>query len=145
MLTKEFPDQHDATLVLQLYDLRRESVLRESRSAVHSKYRPTGLDEAIAVLKQDHPLNAAFRQVAGYWEMVYGLFKWGILHPDFAIESCGEGMVLFAKVEPWLAEIRAQKTGVQFVNAEWVATQTDAGKRLMERLRPRYAPPAAAR
>jgi hypothetical protein len=67
------------------------------------------------------------------------MVKWGILHPDFALESCGEGMVLFAKVEPWLEQVRAQETGVQFVNAEWVATQTEAGKRLMERLRPRFA------
>lgn len=145
MLTKEYPDHHDATLVLQLYDLRREAVMRESRAAVHARFRPASAEEAIAVLKQDHPLNAAVRQVVGYWEMVYGMFKWGILHADFAMESCGEGLVLYAKVEPWLAEVRAQRTGVQLVNAEWVATQTEAGKRLMERLRLRYAPPAAAR
>jgi hypothetical protein len=143
--TKDYPDHHDAELVLQLYDLRRESVMRESRAALHAGYRPADAAEATAVLKQGHPLNAAFRQVAGYWEMVYSMFKWGILHPDFALESCGEGLVLFAKVEPWLAEIRAQNTGVQFMNAEWVATETAAGQRLMERLRQRYAPPVAAR
>lgn len=143
MLTKEFPDHHDATIVLQLYDLRREDVMRESRAVIHSKFRPTTAEEAIAPLRMDHPLNAPLRQVAGYWEMVYSMFKWGILHADFALESCGEGMVLYAKVEPWLEQIRAQKTGVQFANAEWVATQTEAGKRLMERLRPRYAAGAA--
>jgi hypothetical protein len=139
VLTKEFPDQHDASLVLQLYDLRREGLMRESRAVIHTKFRPTTVDEAIAPLKMEHPLNAPLRQVVGYWEMVYGMVKWGILHPDFALESCGEGMVLFAKVEPWLEQVRAQETGVQFVNAEWVATQTEAGKRLMERLRPRFA------
>jgi hypothetical protein len=143
VLTKEFPDQHDAALVLQLYDLRREGVMRESRAAIHTKFRPTSADEAIAPLKQDHPLNAPLRQVAGYWEMVYSMLKWGVLHPDFALESCGEGLVLFAKVEPWLEQVRAQKTGVQFHNAEWVATQTEAGKRVMERLRPRFAAGAA--
>lgn len=144
MLRKEYPDHHDAEIILQLYDLRREAVMRESRAAV-TRFRPANADEALAVLKQDHPLNAAVRQVVGYWEMVYGMMKWGILHPDFALESTGEGMVLYAKIEPWLAEMRAQKTGVQFNNAEWVATQTEAGKKLMERLRPRYAPAAKAR
>lgn len=145
VLTKEFPDHHDATIIMQLYDLRREGVMREARAAVTSRFRPSNVEEAVAVLKQEHPLNGALRQVVSYWEMVYGMMKWGILHPDFALESTGEGMVVYAKIEPWLAELRAAKTGVQFNNAEWVATQTEAGKRLMERLRPRYAPVAAAR
>lgn len=145
MLRKEYPDQHDAELILQLYDLRREPVMRESRAAIYARFRPANAEEAVAILKQDHPLNAALRQVVGYWEMVYGMMKWGILHPDFALESTGEGMVVYAKMEPWLAEVRAQKTGVQFNNAEWVATHTEAGKKLMERLRPRYAPAAAGR
>ena len=143
MLTKDYPDHHDATIIMQLYDLRREGVMREARAAVASRFRPTSVEEATAVLKQDHPLNGALRQVVSYWEMVYGMMKWGILHPDFALESTGEGMVVYAKMEPWLVEVRAQKTGVQFNNAEWVATHTEAGKKLMERLRPRYAPAAA--
>ncbi len=144
MLTKEYPDHHDASIVLQLYDLRREAVMRESRAAIFSRFRPTTADEAVAALKSDHPLNAALRQVVGYWEMVYSMFKWGILHPDFAMESCGEGLVLFAKVEPFLMEIRAQKSGIDFANAEWVARETEAGKRRMERLRPRFAPQVRA-
>jgi hypothetical protein len=144
VLKKEYPDNHDAEIILKLYDLRRESLMRESRAAV-TRFRPSGADEAIAVLKQDHPLNAAMRQVVSYWEMVYGMMKWGILHPDFALESSGEGLVLFAKIEPYLADMRAQKTGIQFNNTEWVATQTEAGKKLMERFRQRYAPAAAVR
>ena len=145
VLTKEYPDNHDANIVLQLYELRREAVMRESRAAIYSRFRPANAEEAVAALKQDHPLNSALRQVVSYWEMVYGMMKWGILHPDFALESTGEGMVLFAKMEPYLVQVRAQNTGVRFLNAEWVATQTEAGKKLMERLRPRYAPKAAAR
>ena len=145
MLTKEYPDHHDATIIMQLYDLRREGVMREARATVASKFRPQNSDEATAVLKQDHPLNGPIRQVVSYWEMVYGMMKWGILHTDFALETTGEGLVLFAKMEPYLAEVRAQKTGVQFNNAEWVATHTEAGRKLMERLRLRYAPAVATR
>jgi hypothetical protein len=145
VLTKEFPDHYDATIIMQLYDLRRESVMREARAKIASKFRPENAEEAVAVLKQDHPLNGALRQVVSYWEMVYGMMKWGILHPDFALESTGEGLVVFAKFEPYLADVRAAKTGVQFLNAEWIATETEAGTRLMERLRPRYAPAVAAR
>ena len=145
MLTKEYPDHHDAEIIMQLYDLRREGVMREARATVATRFRPTTSDEAIAVLKQDNPLNGPIRQVVSYWEMVYGMMKWGILHPDFALESTGEGLVLYAKMEPYLAEVRAQRTGVQFNNAEWVATHTEAGRKLMERLRPRFAPVVATR
>ena len=80
MLTKEYPDHHDATIILQLYDLRREALMRESRAAVYSRFRPQNVEEAVAVLKQDHPLNSALRQVVGYWEMVYGMARHGIIH-----------------------------------------------------------------
>lgn len=142
MLTKEYPDHHDASLIMQLYDLRREALMRESRAAV-TRFRPASVEEAVAIVKQEHPQNAALRQVVSYWEMVYGMMKWGVLHADFALESNGEGLVLFAKIEPYLAEMRALNTGVQFVNTEWVATQTEVGKKLMERLRRRYGPAAA--
>lgn len=145
MLTKEFPDHHDATIIMQLYDIRREGVMRDARASIASRFRPSNAEEAVAVLKHEHPLNGALRQVVSYWEMVYGMMKWGILHPDFALESTGEGMVVFARIEPYLADMRAAKTGVQFINSEWVATETEAGKKLMERLRPRYAPAAATR
>ena len=51
MLTKEYPDNHDATIVLHLYELRREAVMRESRAAIYSKFRPANAEEAVAVLK----------------------------------------------------------------------------------------------
>lgn len=145
MQTKDYPDHHDAEIIMKLYDLRREGVMREARAAVATRYRPQNSDEATAVLKQDHPLNNPIRQVVSYWEMVYGMMRWGILHVDFALESTGEGLVLFAKMEPFLAEVRAQKTGVQLNNAEWVALHTEAGKKVMERLRPRFAPAVVAR
>lgn len=134
---KEFPDHHDAELVLRLYDLRRESLMREARGAISSKYWPGNVDEAVAVLKSDHPLNAAFRQVVTYWEMVYGMVKWGVLHGDFMMESSSEGLLVYAKAEPYVAEIRARGNPNHFVNAEWVASNIDSGRRAMERYRAR--------
>ena len=62
MPLKEYPDHHDAELVLKLYELRREDVMRASRTLVISTFLPTSLEDVIAVTKGDHPLNAAFRQ-----------------------------------------------------------------------------------
>ena len=136
MLTKDYPDHHDAELVLKLYDLRRENIMRDSRAAISAKYWPKSADEAVAVMKPDHPLNAAFRQVVTYWEMVYGMVKWGILHADFTLESSSEGLYVFAKAERYLEQIRAGNPSY-FVNAEWVTTHSETGRRHLERYRER--------
>ena len=136
-MLKEAPDHHDADLVLKIYDLRREAVMRESRTAINAKYWPRSVEEAIAVTANDHPLNAAFRQTSGYWEMVYGMARHGIVHPDFLVENNGEGLFLFARVEPYLTAFRAAASPRSFRNAEWVAANCATGKLLMESYRAR--------
>jgi hypothetical protein len=134
---KEAPDHHDADLVLKIYDLRREPVMRESRAAINTKFWPRSSEEAVAVTAPDHPLNVAFRQTSGYWEMVYGMARHGIIHPDFLVENNGEGLLLYARVEPYLAEFRQATSARSFRNAEWVATQCAVGQMLMESYRAR--------
>ncbi|HEU5304185.1 MAG TPA: hypothetical protein VFU40_06025, partial [Gemmatimonadales bacterium] len=126
-----------AELVLKLYDLRREAVMRESRNAINSKYWPRSADEAVAVTANDHPLNVAYRQTAGYWEMVFGMARHGIVHADFLVENNGEGLFLFARVEPYLEQIRLAGSPRAFRNAEWVVANCAMGKVLMEGFRAR--------
>jgi hypothetical protein len=134
-MLKEAPDHHDADLVLKIYDLRREAVMRESRHAINSKFWPRSAEEAIAVAAGDHPLNVAFRQTAGYWEMVYGMARYGIIHPDFLVENNGEGLYLYARVEPYLAAFRQAVSPRSFRNAEWVVANSATGQMLMEGIR----------
>ncbi len=134
---KEYPDHHDAELVLKLYELRREDVMRESRTLVISKFLPTSFEDVIAVTKGDHPLNAAFRQCTSYWEMTYAMARHGVMHADFMLESNGEGLLIFSRIEPWLAEYRAAVNPIAFRNAEWVAKETEMGRLIAERFRKR--------
>jgi hypothetical protein len=127
---KDFPDHHDAELVLRLYELRREPVMREARAALREKFSPKDFSEFVAYTKAEHPLNAYYRQVGSYWEMAYGFIKHGVLNADLAMESNGEGMIIFVKVEPYLAEIREKVNPRAFLNSEWVAKETEAGKRV---------------
>ncbi len=145
LMVKTTPDHHDAELLIQVYDLRREAVLRESRRAILREFWPKGLDEVKAVLEAQHPLNAAYRQVASYWEMVYSFVRYGIVHPAFWLESNGEGLFLFAKVEPFLAEIRQLTNATAFRNAEWVAHDCPDGRAVYERTKARVAKLAGAR
>lgn len=131
-MAKDQPDHHDAELVLKLYDLRRELVMRQSRDAINGQLWPKTYEDLIAVTKADHHLNAPYRQVGSYWEMVYGMVRHGIVHADYFVESNGEGMFLFAKVAPHLEALRRDVSPATFRNAEWVATETAAGRRLFE-------------
>jgi hypothetical protein len=127
-MLKSAPDHHDAELVLRLYDLRRDPVMRESRDSLNAQFLPRTFEDVAAIAKADHPMNRAYRQVSTYWEMAYGLIKHGALNADLAMESNGEGMLLLAKVWPFLERIRAELNPRAFRNAEWVASQTDAGR-----------------
>lgn len=137
MPQKEHPDYHDGDFVLRFYEMRREPVMRESRSALVTKFHPLTEADALAILKADHPLNAAYRQVSTYWEMVYGMARNGIVHGDYMMETNGEGLLLYTRIEPWLDAIRATSGPRAFLSAQWVAENTTTGKGLAERFRAR--------
>ena len=144
-MTKEEPDYDDAKLVLKLYDLRRETVMRASRSALVGQFWPKSYDDVQAIMKPDHPMNAAFRQCTGYWEMAFGMAKHGIVHPDYLAEHAGEGFFLYAKVKPWLAELRAAGFPRAFLNAEWVAEATEGTRAIAGMVQARVEKQRAAR
>lgn len=146
MLTlKDAPDHHDAELVLKLYELRTEATLRQSRKEISSKFMPASYEDCLAVSKDGHALNEAYRQVSSYWEMTYAMAKHGVIDAEFMMESCGEGMYLFAKVRPYLERYRSEVSPLAFQNAEWVATNTKRGHFLSERFAKRVASALAAR
>jgi hypothetical protein len=138
-MSKSVPDFHDADLVLKVYDLRREAVMRESRDAINRDFWPRNEQEALAVLAPEHPLNRAWRQTSTYWEMVYGLCRNGIVHTDYLLESNGEGLFLFAKMEPYLAALRQATSPRVLRNAEWAAASGDLGKAIVQTFRDRIA------
>jgi hypothetical protein len=131
-MSKVEPDANDAQLVCRVYELRRENVMRDSRNAINSQFWPKKFEDVLAVQQANHPLNAPFRQVGTYWELVYSMVKHGIVHADYFLESNGEGLYVFAKVAPFLERFRAEVSPVAFRNAEWVSRETAEGRRLFE-------------
>lgn len=131
------PTLEDAHLTLRLYEIRREPVMRQSRDAINRDFWPKSWEELLAVGDFSHPLNAAFRQVGSYWEMVYGLARHGIADPEYLMENHGEGLVLYAKVLPFLERMRREYSPVAFQNAEWVCRNTAAGQAALERIQKR--------
>jgi hypothetical protein len=144
-MSKVVPDHHDADLVIRLYDLRREAVMRASRDAMNAKFLPRSYEDLLAVTAPEHPLNPAFRQVSTYWEMVYGMAHHGIAHAEYLVENNAEGLVLFAKVAPYLDRFRKDRAPTAFQHAEWAATQTAVGRQRFELFKKRFETQLAAR
>lgn len=94
-----------AQLNLQLFDLRREPVLREARQWFLVDFHPESLAEFVAVASSDR--NASIRMVLGYWDMAASLVTSGAIDADAFRAAHGEMFGTFAKIEPFLAEMRA--------------------------------------
>lgn len=139
------PTHHDAELVLRLYELRREPVMRENRDKFLRGFWPKDETEAVAVIALDHPLNVAYRQVTTYWEMAYALCKHGTLSPELLLDSSGEGLFAYARLEPYLAAIRAKTNPRTLRSTEWIANETELGKAVMVTMRGRVAAALAAK
>jgi hypothetical protein len=128
------PDHRDATLILELYRLRQEATLRASRAAVLKDFWPRSWDDYAAVLQPDHPLNAPYRQVTTYWEMAFSFVKSGILDGDLLLQNSAEGLFLFARAKPYLAELRATSSPRALRNAEWMADSTEFTRGVMSEM-----------
>lgn len=105
-MTDSQPTHHDAEIILKLYDLRREAVLREARS-FFAQFAPKSLDDIMKVANAFGTKEQAYlRQVAGYWEMAASLVNRGALNRELALDNFQEMFFIYAKVQPFIEEYR---------------------------------------
>ncbi len=97
----------DAELVLKLYEMRREPVMRDARKFMGG-FNPQSADEIIALIQAQTPENAYFRQVTSFWEMAAALVYHGTIHEGLFLDTQGEMFFVFAKLAPYLEEVRAK-------------------------------------
>ena len=95
----------DANLILKLYDLRREEVMRKARNWYIQEFNPESLQELSDVMMSDK--SAYFRMVATYWDMAASLVNHGAINEEMFADANMEYVVVFAKVEPFIDEARA--------------------------------------
>jgi hypothetical protein len=93
-----------AQLNLQLFDLRREPVLREARAWFLADFTPETLTELVALASGAR--NPSFRMVLGYWDMAASLVTGGAIDGDAFRAAHGEIFLVLAKVHPFLEELR---------------------------------------
>ena len=107
------PSATDAQLIMQLYDLRREPEMRKARAWWFNEFWPQSADDFLKVaFAMGTQENNWLRQVNGYWTMAASFVLHGALNADLFIQPAvsGEMFVAFAKVHPFLKELR-EKAG----------------------------------
>lgn len=93
-----------ADLILKLYDLRRETKMREARNWIWG-FNPTSAQEYMTTM-MDPEVGAYLRMVTSYWDMAAAMVNHGAIDADLFNDTAGEHMFVFAKVEPFLADLR---------------------------------------
>jgi hypothetical protein len=126
------PSADDAQLILQLYDLRREAEMRKARNWVLTEFSPRNADDVVKVaMALGSQENNWMRQVWGYWSMAAAFVLQGALSEELFLRpaASGEMFVMFAKVYPFLKELR-EKLGdpEAFVDVETVIMRTKWGR-----------------
>ena len=102
----------DAEIILKLYELRTETVMRQARAWVMGEFWPKTAEEFFAVADNfSDPNNAWFRQVTSYWEMAAALVLHGAVSAELFFDCNGEGLFLLAKFAPILDAIRERNPG----------------------------------
>jgi hypothetical protein len=103
-----------AELNLKLFELRRDPVLREARAWFLSEFNPQTFEEFTALAWGER--NAWVRMVLGYWDMAASLVTFGAIDADMFLAAHTEIVATFAKVEPFVAEIRRVSGIAEFLS-----------------------------
>lgn len=93
-----------ADLILKLYDLRREKKMRKARNWIFG-FSPTSAEEYWQTM-MDPKVGPYLRMVVSYWDMAAAMVNHGAIDADLFNETAGEHLMIFAKLEPILGELR---------------------------------------
>lgn len=124
----------DAQIILQLYDLRRETEMRKARHFISAEFWPEDAADTLRIARAyPSPENTWLRQVTSYWEMAASFVLRGALHEGLFFDASGEMYCVYAKFKPFLSEIR-QKLPYFLLTVEKVIMKTQDGRDRLERL-----------
>ena len=137
--TSECATAAEAQVILQLYDLRRDTEMRKARHFIAAEFWPESAEYTLRIARAyPSPENTWLRQVTSYWEMAASFVLRGALHEGLFFDASGEMYCVYAKFRPFLTEIR-QKLPQFLLTVEKVVLNTQEGRDRLERLERRLA------
>jgi hypothetical protein len=102
-----------AQLILKIFELRRDPLLRDARDWFLRDFHPESADDVVAVLSGDE--NAKLRMVVGYWDMAASFVTHDALDRQMFLDANPEMIPTFAKVQPFLGELRERFDSPDFL------------------------------
>ena len=121
---------HDAEIILKLYELRTEAVMREARAWVGGEFWPATAEDYFAVAENPaHPHNPHLRQVLSYWDMAAAMVLHGAVSAELFVDCNGEGFYLLAKFAHILEAVRQKNPGFMSKTSELVNRFSTAAQR----------------
>ena len=96
-----------AAVLLKLYELRTEPTLRRARAWFAFEFHPTSARDVLAAWLAPGYQSAPYRMVTSYWDMAASLVLQGAIPAEMFNQGNTEHIALFAKLRPFLAEVRA--------------------------------------
>jgi hypothetical protein len=96
----------DALAILKLYEIRSEPLMRQARAWFMSEFRPQSGLEILALLQSGEKPSAFYRMVSSHWEVASALVNNGGIDEKMFLEANTEHLVVFAKLQPFIAQIR---------------------------------------
>jgi len=120
----------DAEIILRLYELRTEALMRQARAWITGEFWPATADEYFAVaLNPADPHNPWLRQVLTYWEMAAAMVLHGAVSAELFVDCNAEGFFLLAKFSPIIEAIREKSPGFLIKTSELVTRFSAASQR----------------
>lgn len=106
-----------AELILRLYELRRETVMRAARDYVGGEFLPRSADDFVSLVSNGGPHMGYILQVYGYWDMVAAFVVHGALDEAMLFDTCPEMYFQYAKIQPHLAGFRQKMNLPEFLKS----------------------------
>ena len=131
---KATPEQVE--LILRLYELRREAVMREARSFVGGAFLPKSDDDLVAIVTKGGKETGFVLQVYGYWDMVCAFVLHGMLSEALLYDTCQEMYFQFAKIHPYLQGFRWKMNLPEWMQSiEKVVESSSRGRKRLAAMR----------
>src|SRR5689334_8222711 len=150
--TETKPTHEQAQLLLQVYDQRRETRLREARDWFFKNYFVNSMEDSMRIAAPGTANGAMVMMVFSYWEQVCALLNYGLLHEDLFFETTGEFFGVWERIRPVIEEGRKMFANPGFLAhlekaarrfEEWTEArspgQMAAMRKFMEQMRPKTA------
>ena len=96
----------DVIAILKLYEIRGEAVMREARAWFFSEFAPRSGKDIVRLMMSGQKESAFYRMVASHWDVAAALVNHGGVDERLFLEANSEHVVVFAKLQPFLAEMR---------------------------------------